>query len=326
MRAIQIDEFGGPGVMHEVELPVREPGAGEVRIRHYACGINFTDIYARTGLYPNSLPLVLGVEGAGVVEVVGDGVTHVERGDRVAYASRTPGSYAKVRTLDATPVVKVPDAITFEQAAAMMLKGLTVEFLLRRTEPQGGLHAGDMILWHAAAGGVGQIACQWAKALGLVMIATAGSDYKCSIARDLGATHTINYATEDVVARVRELTNGHGVKVVYDSVGKETWERSIDCLAPFGLLVLFGNASGAVPPIDPLLLMRKGSLFLTRPTLNTHLAERKAVEEMSAELFAVVTSGKVKIEIGQRYRIDDLKQAHKDLEARRTMGSSIMLP
>ena len=326
MRAIQIDRFGGPEVLHEVDLPIRDPNPGEVRIRHYACGINFTDVYARTGLYPNPLPVVLGVEGAGVVDAVGDGVTFLERGDRVAYAARTPGSYAKIRTLDATPVVKIPDAISFEQAAAMMLKGLTVEFLLRRTEPQGGLHPGDMILWHAVAGGVGQIACQWAKSLGLVLIGTAGSDYKCALARDLGATHTINYATEDVVARVREITGGHGVKVVYDSVGKDTWERSFDCLAPFGLLVLFGNASGPVPAIDPLLLSRKGSLFLTRPTLHTHLAERAVVEQMSAELFEMVTSGKVKIEIGQRYRIDDLVQAHRDLESRRTMGSSVMLP
>jgi NADPH2:quinone reductase len=325
MRAIQIDHFGGPEVMLEVDIPARDPGPGEVRLRHHACGVNFIDVYHRTGLYPVPLPAVLGEEAAGVVEAVGAGVTHVAVGDRVAYAASTPGSYAEVRTLDATPVVKLPDAIGFEQAAAMMLKGLTVQYLLRRTTPHGGLHAGDTILWHAAAGGVGQIACQWAKALGLVLIATAGSDEKCAIARERGAAHAINYRREDVVGRVRELTGGCGVKVVYDAVGKDTWERSLDCLAPLGLMVSFGNASGPPPLLDVLTLLRKGSLYLTRPTLSTHTKTREVVAEMTADLFAMVTSGKVVIEAERRYPLADAARAHRDLESRTTTGASVLL-
>ncbi len=325
MRAIQIERTGGPDVLQLVDVAVGEPGAGEVRVRHTACGINFIDTYYRTGLYPAQLPVVLGVEAAGVVEAVGANVSHLTVGDRVGYSARTPGSYAEARVLDATPVFKLPDAIDDETAAAMMLKGLTVQYLLRRTQPQGGLRPGDMIVWHAAAGGVGLIACQWAAAMGLVVIGTAGSDEKCALAKQHGAAHVINYRTEDVVARVRELTGGRGVKVVYDSVGKDTWERSLDCLAPFGLMVSFGNASGAVPPISLLQLANKGSLYVTRPVLGHHLAKREIGAQMASELFEMVASGKVKIEIGKRYKLEDAAQAHRDLESRHTTGSSILV-
>src|SRR5215468_1652302 len=281
MRAIQIDRFGGAEEMHLADVPVGDPGPGEVRVRHRACGINFIDIYHRTGLYPNQLPLVLGCEGAGVVEAVGSGVTHLAIGDRVAYAARTPGSYGEARVLPAIPVVKLPDTIDFETGAAMMLKGLTVQYLLRRTRIE--LQPGDLIVWHAAAGGVGLIACQWAKALGLRLIGTAGSDEKCRLAEQHGAAHTINYRREDVVARVREITGGKGVPVVYDSVGKDTWDRSLDCLAPLGLMVSFGNASGPVPPIALGQLAQKGSLHVTRPTLSTHTATRAAAQAMADE-------------------------------------------
>ncbi|HSD86054.1 MAG TPA: quinone oxidoreductase [Kofleriaceae bacterium] len=324
MRAIQIDRVGGPEVMELREVPVSEPAKGEVRVRHSAIGINFIDTYVRTGLYPAKLPVVLGSEGAGVVDAVGPGVTHLAVGDRVAYAARTQGSYAEARVLDATPVVKLPDAISFETAAAMMTKGLTVQYLLHRTRAFEPLEPGDMIVWHAAAGGVGLIACQWAKTLGYVVIATAGSDEKCELAKSHGATHAINYRREDVVARVRELTDGRGVKVVYDSVGKDTWDRSIDCLRPFGLLVSFGNASGAVPPVNILQLSNKGSLYVTRPTLHTHLATREVAQQMADHLFEMTTSGKVKIEIGHRYKLEDAAQAHRDLEGRKTTGSSVI--
>ena len=310
--------------MQVVDVPVRDPGPGEVRVRHSAIGINFIDTYQRSGLYQVPLPAVLGGEAAGVVEAVGPGVTHLAVGDRVGYAASTPGSYAEARTLDANPVFKLPDAIDFERAAGMMLKGLTVQYLLRRTQPQGGLQPGDMIVWHAAAGGVGLIACQWAAALGLVVIGTAGSDEKCELAAQHGATHVINYRREDVVVRVRELTNGRGVKIVYDSVGKDTWERSIACLSPFGLMVSFGNASGAVPPVN-LLTLSRSSLYVHRPTLNTHLANRAVGEVMARELFDVVTSGKVKVEVGKRYQLEDAAQAHRDLESRSTTGSSILV-
>lgn len=323
MRAIQIERTGGPEEMKLVDVPVREPGPGEVRIRHAAVGVNFIDTYNRTGLYKGSLPMILGGEGAGVVEAVGAGVTHLAVGDRVGYAARSQGSYADQRTVEALVVVKLPDAIDVERAAAMMLKGMTVQYLLRRTTVHGGLQPGDMIVWHAAAGGVGLIACQWAAALGLVVIGTAGSDEKCELARKHGATHVINYRTEDVVTRVRELTGGVGVKAVFDSVGKDTWDRSLDCLRPFGIMVSFGNASGAVPPFSVLQLSSKGSLYLTRPTLNAHLAAG-AAQEMADDLFAMVTSGKVRVEIGQRYKLEDAAQAHVDLESRKTTGSTIL--
>lgn len=322
MRAIQIDRVGEPEVMKLVDVEIGEPGPGEVRVRHTAVGINFIDTYFRTGLYPTKLPAILGSEGAGVVDAVGPGVTHLAVGDRVAYSARTQGSYAEARVLDATPVVKLPDSIDFETAAAMMLKGLTVEYLLHRTRALEPLEKGDAIVWHAAAGGVGLIACQWAAALGYQVIATAGSDEKCALAKQHGAAHAINYRTEDVVARVRELTGG--VKVVYDSVGKDTFERSLDCLRPFGLLVAFGNASGAIPPFNPLVLSTKGSLYLTRPTLNTHLANREVAQRMADVLFEMVTSGKVKIEIGQRFPLEHAVRAHRELEGRKTTGSSIL--
>jgi NADPH:quinone reductase len=322
MRAIEIEAHGGPDRLKLVELPLPEPKSGEVRVRHGAIGVNFLDVYHRTGLYPAKLPLVLGTEGAGVVDAVGAGVTHLAAGDRVAYVARTPGSYAEARTLDATQVVKLPDSIDFEHAAAMMLKGLTVQYLLERT--QHGVVAGDPIVWHAAAGGVGLIACQWAKALGLVVIATAGSPAKCELAKQHGAAHAIDYTKEDVVARVRELTGGKGVKVVYDSVGKDTWERSLDCLAPLGLMVSFGNASGPVPPVALSALMMRGSLYVTRPTLGTHTATRELMEDGTRSLFRMVGSGKVKIDIGRRYPLAEAAQAQIDMEGRKTTGSTIL--
>src|SRR4051812_13464888 len=324
MRAIQIDRFGGAEKMHLADVPVGDPGPGEILVRHRACGINFIDIYHRTGLYPNQLPLVLGCEGAGVVEAVGAGVTHLAGGDRVAYAARTPGSYAEARVVPAIPVVKLPDAIGFDTGAAMMLKGLTVRYLLRRTRVE--LAPGELILWHAAAGGVGLIACQWAKALGLRLIGTAGSDEKCRLAEQHGAAHTINYRTEDVVARGRELTGGKGVNVVYDPVGKDTWERSLDCLAPLGVLVSFGNASGPVPPANLGVLSLKGSLYVQRPTLGTHQATREAAQAGADDLFAMVASGKVKIPVERRYPLAEAVQAHRDLEGRTTTGAGVLVP
>jgi NADPH:quinone reductase len=326
MRAIAIEHTGGPDVLHEVEAEVGEPGTGEVRVRHHACGVNFIDTYHRSGLYPLPLPAILGVEAAGIVEAVGAGVTHLAVGDRVAYAAPKPGSYSEVRVLAATPVVRLPDTIDFERGAAMMLKGLTVQYLLRRTRPQRPLVAGDYILWHAAAGGVGLIACQWAKALGLVLIATAGSDEKCQLAVRYGAAYALNYRTEDVVARVRELTGGRGVRVVYDSVGKDTWERSLDCVEPLGLVVSFGNASGPVPPVNLGVLAQKGSLYVTRPTLFAHLASRETAQEMTGELFAMVASGAIVIDPPRRYALADAVQAHRDLEARNTTGALVLVP
>jgi NADPH:quinone reductase len=326
VRAVRIEEFGGPEVMKVAEVDVGEPGPGEVRIRHRAVGVNFIDVYQRTGLYKNPLPLILGGEGAGVVEAVGEGVTHLKPGDRAAYASQTPGAYSEARLVPAKWVVKLPDDIPFETGAAMMLKGLTVQYLLKKTLPQGGLQPGDHVLFHAAAGGVGLIACQWAKARGLQLIGTAGSDEKCKLAREHGAAHAINYRTEDFVARVKEITGGQGVKVVYDSIGKDTFERSLDSLRPLGLMVSFGNASGPVPPFQIGALGPRGSLYITRPTLFTHLATRESTQAMADELFAVVRSDGVKIVIGHRYPLADAAQAHRDLEGRQTIGSSILIP
>jgi len=325
-RAIQISEFGGPEVMQLVDVEVGDPGAGEVRVRHAACGVNYIDVYHRTGLYPNKLPLQIGMEGAGTVEAVGEGVMHLEPGDRVAYASQPPGAYSEVRVMPAKCVVRLPDAIDFDTGAAMMLKGLTAQYLLKKTLPQGGLQPGDHVLWHAAAGGVGLIACQWAKALGLQLIATAGSPDKCGMALEHGAAHAIDYRKEDFVARVKEITGGRGVKVVYDSVGKDTFEGSLDCLAPFGLLAVYGNASGPVPPFNLGTLGPKGSLYVTRPTVFTHIATRESTQAMADDLFEVVASGQVKIHIGQRYALKDVAQAHRDLESRKTTGSSVLLP
>ena len=325
-KTIQITQFGDPEVMNIVELPVGEPGPGEIRIRHQACGLNYIDVYQRTGLYQSPLPLTLGMEGAGIVEAVGAGVTHLKVGDRAAYASNPPGSYSEARVMPAKTVCKLPDAIDFETGAAMMLKGLTAQYLLKKTLPVEGLQAGDFVLFHAAAGGVGLIACQWAKALGLQLIGTAGSDAKCQLALEHGAAHAINYSKEDFVARVKDITGGKGVKVVYDSVGKDTWEGSLNCLRPFGLMASFGNASGPVPPFAPGILGAKGSLYVTRGTLFTHIATRESTQAMPHDLFALVGSGQVKIHIDQRYPLADVAQAHRDLEARKTTGCSVLLP
>jgi NADPH2:quinone reductase len=323
-RAIRIDAHGGPEQLKLVQVSVGEPGPGEVRIRHHAVGLNFIDIYQRSGLYPMAMPLQLGMEAAGVIEAVGEGVTHLQAGDRAAYASQPPGSYCEVRVMPAKCVCKLPDSIAFETGAAMMLKGLTAQYLLKKTQPQGGLHAGDFVLFHAAAGGVGLIACQWARAMGLQLIGTAGSDAKCKLALEHGAAFAINYSTEDFLARVKEITGGKGVRVVYDSVGKDTWDKSLDCLAPFGLMASFGNASGPVAPMAPGMLGPKGSLYLTRQTLFTHIATRESTQAMADDLFDIVGSGKVRIRIDQRYPLENVQQAHRDMEARLTTGCSIL--
>lgn len=322
--AVVIDQFGGPEVMQLKTVAVGDPGPGEVCISHRACGLNFIDVYQRTGLYPNPLPLHLGMEAAGVIEAVGEGVTHLAVGDHAAYASNPPGAYSQQRVMPAKCVVKLPDAISFETAAGMMLKGLTAQYLLKKTLPQGGLQAGDFVLFHAAAGGVGLIACQWAKALGLQLIGTAGSRAKCELALAHGAAHAINYAEEDFVARVKEITGGQGVKVVYDSIGKDTFERSLDCLRPLGLMASFGNASGPVPPFAIGSLGPRGSLHITRATLFTHLATRESTQAMADDLFSVVQSGAVKIRIDQRFALADVAQAHRALETRQTTGSTIL--
>ncbi|EGJ11973.1 MULTISPECIES: quinone oxidoreductase family protein [Rubrivivax] len=325
-RAIQISAFGGPEVLRSVDLPVGEPGPGQVRIRHHACGLNFIDVYQRTGLYQNPLPLVLGMEGAGIVEAVGDGVSHLQPGDRAAYAAGTPGAYSELRVMPATQVVQLPDGIDFETGAAMMLKGLTAQYLLKKTLPVEGLQPGDWVLFHAAAGGVGLIACQWARALGLRLIGTAGGAAKCQLALEHGAAAMIDYTREDFVARVKDITGGRGVKVVYDSVGRDTFDGSLACLRPFGLLASFGNSSGPVPPFAIGTLGPKGSLYVTRATLFTHIATRERTQEMADELFDVVASGEVRIRIDQRWALADVAEAHRALEARRTTGSTVLLP
>ncbi len=323
VRAIQIENVGGPEVMKLVELPLGEPGPGDVVVRHHACGVNFIDIYHRTGLYKVPLPAVLGEEGAGIVLAVGANVTHLAVGDRVAYTTGTPGSYSEARVVAAHTVVKLPDSISFETAAAMMLKGLTAQYLLRRVRHD--LVPGDFLVWHAAAGGVGLIACQWARALGYRVIATAGSREKCELALANGAAAAIDYRTEDVVQRVREIAGGK-VKAVFDSVGKDTWERSLDCLQPFGLMVSFGNASGAVPPIALGQLAQKGSLYVTRPSLPTFTSSYAATQAMADDLFAVVSDGSVKVVVERRYPLADAARAHADLEARTTTGSGVLIP
>lgn len=321
--AVLIERPGGAEEMKLVDLPVGQPGPGQVRIRHHAIGLNFIDVYQRTGLYPLPMPLTLGMEGAGVIEAVGEGVTHLKPGDRAAYAGNPPGSYSQVRVMPALTVCRLPDDIDFDTAAAMMLKGLTAQYLLRRTLPVEGLQPGDHILWHAAAGGVGLIACQWAKALGYRLIATAGSEQKCALALANGAQAAINYRAEDFAQRVAQITDGQGVKVVYDSVGKDTWEGSLQCLRPFGLMASFGNASGPVPPFAPAVLAPK-CLYVTRATLFTHIATRERCQAMADELFAVVRSGQVRIHIDQRFALQDVQAAHRALEARQTTGSTIL--
>ena len=321
-KAICFKEFGGPEVLRWMDVDVPEPGPGEVRIRHQAIGVNFIDVYQRTGLYKVPLPATAGNEGAGVVEAVGKGVTSLKAGDRVAYAVRI-GAYSEARVIPADRLCLLPDGVSFEQAAAMMLKGLTVQYLIRQTYR---VKAGDTVVFHAAAGGVGTIACQWLKALGAKVIGTAGSAEKCELALKNGADVCINYRSENIVERVREITNGEGVPVVYDSVGKDTFESSLKCLRPYGLLASFGNASGPVPPVDLGILSQLGSLYVTRPSLVTYTAKPADLAAMAAELFDAVTSGKVRIDIHQRYQLKDAAQAHRDLEARRTTGSSILLP
>ena len=321
-KAIRFHQTGGPEVLVLEEVAVGAPGPGEAQVRHAACGVNFIDCYQRSGLYPMPLPSGAGGEGAGVVEAVGSGVTVVKPGDRVAYAGGATGAYCELRNLAADRLCLLPDGISFEQGAAMMLKGLTVQYLIRQTHR---VSAGETVLFHAAAGGVGLIACQWLKALGVKVIGTAGSDEKCRLAVEHGAAHCINYRTGDFVAQVKELTGGQGVPVVYDSVGKDTFQGSIACLRPLGLMVSFGNSSGPVPPM-PLTVLAGGSLFLTRPTLFTYAAKRSDLETMAGDLFDAVLSGQVKIGIGRRYALKDAAQAHRDLESRTTTGASILVP
>ena len=323
VKAIRMHRSGGPEVMEYMDVDVGDPGPGEVRIRQAAVGLNYIDVYFRTGAYPQDYPAGVGMEGAGTIEAVGAGVTHVKVGDRVAYAGRPTGAYAEARIMPAAILVRLPDAISFETGAAMMLQGLTVQYLFRRTFA---LKGGETILFHAAAGGVGLIACQWARALGVTMIGTVGSDEKAALARQYGCVHTINYNKENFVERVKEITGGKGVPVVYDSIGKDTFIGSLDCLAPLGLLVSYGSASGPVPPFGLNELASRGSLFVTRPTLFTYAAKRDDLESMAAELFGMVESGKIKIEINQRYALQDAAQAHRDLEDRKTTGSTILLP
>ncbi|MCK6412825.1 MAG: quinone oxidoreductase [Azonexus sp.] len=322
-RAIRFERVGGPEVLQlqTVELP--PPAAGEATIRHAAIGLNFIDVYHRTGLYPLPLPAGIGLEAAGVVEAVGEGVTEVAVGDRVAYAGGPVGAYAEARNLPAHRLLRLPEEIFFDTAAAMMLQGLTAAYLLRRTYR---VQPGDAVLIHAAAGGVGLIACQWARALGATVIGTVGSPAKAELARAHGCQHVIDYSREDFAARVRDITGGAGVAVVYDGVGKDTFAGSLDCLRPLGMMVSYGNASGPVPPVDLVQLSQKGSLFITRPTLMTYTARREDLLALGEELFAVVADGRVRIEVHQRYALADAAHAHRDLEARRTTGSTIFLP
>ena len=323
-KAIRIHQYGGPEALRWEEVEVSDPGPGQIRIRQSAVGLNYIDVYHRTGLYPlPSLPWTLGMEGAGRVEAVGAGVTELQVGDRVAYASPPVGAYAEVRLIAADRVVTLPEAIDDQTAAAMMLQGMTAQYLLRRTYR---VQPGDVVLLHAAAGGVGLIASQWARHLGATVIGTVGSDDKAELARAHGCDHVIVYTRENFVERVREITSGQGVAVVYDSVGQATFMGSLDCLRPLGMMVSFGNASGPVQSFDPGLLAAKGSLFLTRPTLMTYTAQRADLVASAAELFQVVASGAVRIEVRQTYPLAEAAQAHRDLEARNTTGSTVLLP
>jgi NADPH2:quinone reductase len=322
-KAIRFARTGGPEVLELAEVEVGEPGPGEARVRNHAIGVNFIDVYFRNGLYPLDLPNGLGQEGAGVVEAVGPDVTHVKPGDRVAYAARPNGAYSEVRVLPAAILVRLPDDISFETGAAALLQGLTVQYLFRQTWK---LAPGQTVLFHAAAGGVGLIACQWARAIGANLIGTVGSNEKAELARAHGAAHVINYNTEDVVQRVLDITQGAKVPVVFDSVGKDTFARSLDCLAPLGLMVSFGNSSGAVPPFALSELVSRGSLFITRPTLQTYASTREKLEAMAADLFQMISSGQVGIEINQRFPLAEAAQAHIELEARRTTGKTILMP
>lgn len=322
-KAIRIHKAGGPEVLAWEDVTVDKPGAGQILVRHGAVGLNYIDVYHRTGLYPITYPSGIGMEGAGTVEAVGPGVTDLKLGDRVAYASAPLGAYAEARLMPADKVVRVPNSISDRDAAAMMLQGMTVEYLVRRTYP---IKRGDTVVIHAAAGGIGLIFCQWAKHLGATIIGTVSSDEKAKLARAHGCDHTIIYTREDFAKRVREITGGVGVPVVYDSIGKDTFEGSLDCLRPRGLMVSFGNASGPVPPFSPAILGAKGSLYLTRPSLVAYTATRADLLESAKALFDVVTSGAVKIAVNQTYPLKDAAQAHRDLEARKTTGSTILIP
>jgi NADPH:quinone reductase len=321
-KAVRYHKQGGPEVLQLDDVQVGDPGQGQVRIKHTAIGVNFVDVYQRSGLYPMQLPQVGGNEGAGVVDAVGAGVTDLKAGDRVTYTG-LPGSYCEQRLVPADRMVKLPQGITEEQAASMLLKGLTVHYLIFSTYP---VKKGETVLWHAAAGGVGLIACQWLKALGVTTIATAGSADKLALAKAHGADHLIDYSAGSFVEKVKELTGGKGVPVVYDGVGKATWEGSLDCLRPRGLMVTFGNASGPVAPVNLGILASKGSLYVTRPTLATHIASRADLVERSNALFDIVKSGKVKIETTKKYKLADAQQAHRDLEGRKTTGSVVLVP
>lgn len=323
VKAIRITETGGPEVLKLVDVDLADPGAGEVQVKHKAIGLNYIDTYFRTGLYPAPIPCGLGLEAAGVVTKVGDGVTTLKEGDRVAYGSGPLGAYSEAQNAPANRLVKVPDGVSDKDAAAMMLKGMTAHYLLRRTYE---VKAGDTILFHAAAGGVGLIACQWAKHLGATVIGTVGSEEKAALAKQAGADHTILYRDEDVPARVREITDGKMVPVVYDGVGKDTFEMSLNCLAPLGLLASFGNASGPVPPFDLSILNLKGSLFVTRPSLAAYTASDEDLAMTAAELFEVMAKGAVKADVRQEYALADAAQAHKDLEGRKTTGATVLIP
>ncbi|MDP1651196.1 MAG: quinone oxidoreductase [Rhodocyclaceae bacterium] len=322
-HAIRIYETGGPEVMRWEEVGAGETAPHEARVRHVAVGLNFIDVYFRSGRYPLQLPSGLGLEGAGVVEAVGSAVTEVKVGDRVAYAGGPPGAYAEVRNIPADRLVKLPDSIDFKTAAAMMLQGMTAQYLLRRTYR---VQPGDTILIQAAAGGVGLIVCQWAKALGATVIGTVSSDAKAALAKAHGCDHPIVYTRENFVERVKQITGGEGVPVVYDSVGADTFMKSLDCLRPLGMMVTFGQSAGPVAPLDTQELSKRGSLFLTRPSLFTYIAKRADLLASAQELFAVVADGRVKIEVNQTYALQDAAQAHRDLEARKTTGSTILLP
>lgn len=319
-KTIIIEAHGGPEVLTLVDRPVGEPGPGEIRIRHKAIGLNFIDCYQRSGLYPMQLPAALGREAAGIVEAVGEGVTHLKVGDRAAYAAAVSGAYCEERVMPAAQVCPLPEGISFEEGAAMMLKGMTVEYLFHRTTP---LKAGDTVLFHAAAGGVGLIACQWARSEGITLIATAGSDAKCQLALANGADHAINYASEDFPKRVMELTGGKGVDVVMDSVGASTWQGSLDSLMPLGMMISFGSASGPVPAFTLAALAGK-SLKVTRPTLFTHIGPHEDCQAIARHLFDKVLSGDVTIHIDQRFPLEDVRAAHEALEARKTTGSTIL--
>jgi NADPH2:quinone reductase len=322
-NAIRFHKNGGPEVLQWENVEVGEPGAGEARVRHTAIGVNYIDTYHRSGLYKLALPSGLGTEGAGIVEAIGPGVTDVRPGDRVAYSGGPLGAYSEVRVMPADRLVKLPEGVSDKVAATLMLKGLTVQYLFRQTFP---LKGGETILFHAAAGGIGLIACQWARALGVTMIGTVGSDEKAALAKTNGCTHTIVYTRENFVERVKQLTGGKGVPVVYDGVGKDTFPASLDCLSPRGMFVSFGNASGAIAAFDILLLSQKGSLYATRPTLATYTASRPAMLKMSEEMFSLVLAGKLVNEPRQTYALKDAAQAHRDLQSRKTSGATILLP